>query len=378
MGKKSSGDSMQAFRKAEKVKQLKKNKAQRKENREKQAVWRDTRDLEGDIAHLKSRNLDDEGKQRLATLESEFKYVNKLKEKYLAEHPEARDKVYHTRERPREQSTSRPDPTAHLYNSDGTLRDPKRSIYYDATYNPFGVPPPGMPYAERPPSEVESSDDDDDDDSDSDIVMPEGPRPDESDVDSDDSDDSDDIPLPAGPPPPRPAVHPPFRPPFRPPMRPMRPMRPPAAGWGHLMPGAQQPGAPPVRPPPIAVRPSSLPPRPSSLPAKPGTVPAVVSAPAARAPPGPAAATISADPQLRDFRKETTVFVPCAARKRAGPGGVTVNATPGAGVVDADGDEVRVRAAPRSRLMDKLGRVLGDEGKKDETEEEYERFLEGL
>lgn len=162
-------------------------------------------------------------------------------------------------------------------------------------------------------------------------------------------------------------------------------MRPPpgAAGWGHLIPGAQQPGVrPPGRPPSGPAHPSSLPPRPHSLPAKPGTVPAVVSVAAtARPAPGPAAATISAEPQLRDLRKETTVFVPRAARKRTGPGGMTVNATPGAGVVDADGDEVRVRAAPRSGLMDKLGRVLGDEGKevkKDETEEEYERFLAGL
>ncbi|BEJ10082.1 hypothetical protein CcaverHIS641_0701170 [Cutaneotrichosporon cavernicola] len=361
MGKKSSGDPMQAFRKAEKAKQLKKNKAQRKENREKQAVWRDTRDLEGDIAHLKTRELDDEGKQRLATLENEFKYVNKLKEKYLAEHPEARDKVYHTRERPREQSTSRPEPTAHLYNPDGTLRDPKRSIYYDATYNPFGVPPPGMPYAERPPSEVESSDDDDDDDdddSDSDIVMPEA------------------------------TTYPsqPGRRHLDPPSVPSDPRSVPQCGRCARQPQAGATSCPEhssqalhlsaLLPSPSA--PPPFPHVPPSLPAKPGTVPAVVSAPAAGPAPGPAAATISAGPQLRDFRKETTVFVPRAARKRAGPGGVTVNATPGAGVVDADGDQVRVRAAPRSRLMDKLGRVLGDEGKKDETEEEYERFLEGL
>lgn len=303
---------------------------------------------------------------------------------------------------------------AHLYNPDGTLRDPKRSIYYDATYNPFGVPPPGMPYAERrkfgilicwrsrskltaarsemSEDEDESSDEDSDD---SDIVMPEGPRPEESDDDSDDSDDSDDIPLPAGPPPPRPipmARPPPFRPmgmPARPPRGPPGP-----GGWGHLMPGAQQPGArpprPPARPPGMPVRPggpSSLPPRPSSLPAKPGTVlPPVTAGPVpARPPPSsssaapPPAAMISAEPQLRDLRKETTVFVPRAARRKAGPGGVTVNATPGAGVVDADGDEVRVRAAPRAGLMDKLGRVLGDDGKKkDEAEDEYERFLAGL
>ena len=43
--------------------------------------------------------LDDEGQKRLATLESELKYVQKLKEKYVAEHPDSRDKVFHTRER---------------------------------------------------------------------------------------------------------------------------------------------------------------------------------------------------------------------------------------------------------------------------------------
>jgi hypothetical protein len=37
----------------------------------------------------------------------------------------------------------------HLYDDEGKLRDPKRSLYYDAVYNPFGVPPPGMPYRER-------------------------------------------------------------------------------------------------------------------------------------------------------------------------------------------------------------------------------------
>lgn len=120
-----------------------------------------TPDLEGDIAHLKGRGeLDDEGQKRLATLESELKFVQKLKEKYVAEHPDSRDKVFHTREReqaPRS-SAARPEPMAHLYNPDGTLRDPKRSIYYDATYNPFGVPPPGMPYAERRESPYDRAD----------------------------------------------------------------------------------------------------------------------------------------------------------------------------------------------------------------------------
>lgn len=28
-------------------------------------------------------------------------------------------------------------------------RNPERSIYYDPVLNPYGAPPPGMPYAER-------------------------------------------------------------------------------------------------------------------------------------------------------------------------------------------------------------------------------------
>lgn len=36
-----------------------------------------------------------------------------------------------------------------LYDESGRLRDPTRSVYYDPVYNPWGVPPPGMPYQEK-------------------------------------------------------------------------------------------------------------------------------------------------------------------------------------------------------------------------------------
>lgn len=113
-----------------------------------------TADLEGEIAQLKNSKLNEESEKRLATLEAELKYVSKLKRKYVEAHPEAKDRVYHTEEkRPRQErddnGEGRADQMSHLYNPDGTLRDPKRSVYYDAVYNPFGVPPPGMPYAER-------------------------------------------------------------------------------------------------------------------------------------------------------------------------------------------------------------------------------------
>lgn len=135
-------------------------------------------DLEAEINDLKARDkLSNEAQERLSSLKSELAYVTKLKDKYVAKHPGERDKVFHKEgrdnrasgrwhsgdgnddgeegaegegsARPRVPRQARPDPTAHLYNADGTLKDPRRSYYYDATYNPFGVPPPGMPYRER-------------------------------------------------------------------------------------------------------------------------------------------------------------------------------------------------------------------------------------
>ena len=32
-------------------------------------------------------------------------------------------------------------------------RDPRRSVYYDPVFNPYGAPPPGMEYRERGTSE---------------------------------------------------------------------------------------------------------------------------------------------------------------------------------------------------------------------------------
>ena len=40
-------------------------------------------------------------------------------------------------------------PTAPVMGKNGKPRYPERSIYYDKVFNPYGVPPPGMPYKER-------------------------------------------------------------------------------------------------------------------------------------------------------------------------------------------------------------------------------------
>lgn len=74
------------------------------------------------------------------------------------------------------------------------------------------------------------------------------------------------------------------------------------------------------------------------------------------------------------------MFVPrgLAKKKAAAPGGVTVNAAPGSGKVDAEGDQLRTRAAKAPGLMDKLSDVLGTNKPVADQDDEYERFLAGL
>jgi len=74
------------------------------------------------------------------------------KDEYVKEHPEQRKLVY----RPRKQETSENQKAAppveqkrNLFNKHGLPRHPERSVYYDPVMNPYGIPPPGMPYIER-------------------------------------------------------------------------------------------------------------------------------------------------------------------------------------------------------------------------------------
>jgi inosine triphosphate pyrophosphatase len=95
----------------------------------------------------------------------------------------------------------------------------------------------------------------------------------------------------------------------------------------------------------------------------------------------PTSATISAAPQLRDLRKETTVFVPRAAQRKKAAAGPAVNAAPGRNANEDEEGDVRVvpRPAPASGLMGKLSSMLGPtRPDTDEGEDEYEAFLEGV
>jgi len=104
-------------------------------------------DLEDEIQKLEAADAD---KSRLADLKAELERINKKKAEYVAEHPEQRRLVY--RPRPKDGDAPAPEiilPKRKLFNKKGLPRHPERSIYYDPVMNPFGVAPPGMPYAER-------------------------------------------------------------------------------------------------------------------------------------------------------------------------------------------------------------------------------------
>lgn len=70
-----------------------------------------------------------------------------------------------------------------------------------------------------------------------------------------------------------------------------------------------------------------------------------------------AAATISAEPELRDLKKEATSFVPAALRKKKNTGPMSkINAAPTVEVTDA---EPGPQAAPRPDLMSTLKSQFG-------------------
>ncbi|ORY33948.1 WW domain binding protein 11-domain-containing protein [Naematelia encephala] len=440
MAKSKNANPADAYRKALKAKEVKKNKEARKQARESQTIKQDTRDIEREIKSLKDaerqKPLSAFDAERLKSLNTELAHVIKTKEAYVKAHPEARDRVFKTgahSDRPKRDGDGDEDgegkqDMSHLYDENGRLRDPTRSIYFDPVYNPWGVPPPGMPYRERTPEESESEEDSEDED----IVMPEGPPP-GADDDDEDSDDSDDIPLPEGPPPPKqlpppppvppagpsgwgagaPPLHLPPRPPFgvaqpmgmppfhAQPQMPFQPQSP--AQYGFRPPSHRPPRPPPNVQDPLSDAPTQtyqgyraakhdLPVRPSA-----GSSTATAESPASSslpAKPAPSAAslasaTISAAPVLRDLRKEATAFVPRGVKRKAArptPGGVSVNAAPGRGEVDEDGDERLPGKENGGGLLGKLQGVIGDlrdsgrekEGKAGAADDDYQRFLEGL
>ncbi|KAG0702750.1 WW domain binding protein 11-domain-containing protein [Suillus ampliporus] len=428
-----------AYRKAQRKKELKKNKAGRSKARDFALVKKDTRDLQDEIEKLEGvADPSATENHRLAELKTELNKIMAKKEEYVQEHPEQRKLVY--RARREKDGVNKEEPVVeqkrNVFNKHGLPRHPERSIYYDSIMNPYGVPPPGMPYMERPlrPDEIASDDEADGDD---DVVMPEGPPPTGSNDDILDSDD--DIPMPEGPPPsnlhqpPLPPNSPFSGAPLPPPPPPLpvnsvqgSPPFPPSyphqlSGFGHASPPGFPLGVSPYPPASAFMQPHMPPPPPGffprvqsassmqdplssiphqtyqahrvtrltphpSLPPKPSSVPG--GSPVGIAGNNATAATVSAGPQLRDFKKEATAFVPTSLKRKkpaAGMASSKVNAAPSLG-----GGSESSEPAPASRpdlvssLMDKFAATPNDKGsargiqpnagKKDD----YQKFVEEM
>ena len=127
--------------------------------------------LEQEIRQLSSKgNLSKQDKDQLASLRAEVSRINKAKTECQSSehalnpsepklnlamltdveaHPEHRKFVFP--ERPNEQSDAAGpgDEPVGLYDKNGRLKHPERSVYYDPVFNPYGAPPPGMPYREK-------------------------------------------------------------------------------------------------------------------------------------------------------------------------------------------------------------------------------------
>ncbi|KAF8492015.1 WW domain binding protein 11-domain-containing protein [Russula emetica] len=363
-----------AYRKAQRKRELKKNKTERQKARDFSLVKKDTWDLEDEIKKLSSTaSLSDADQKRLKDLKADLDNIIKKKEKYVEEHPEQRKLVYRSRRQPNDGQTSK------------------------------NVAPTNRPEEEE--------------DTDDDIPMPEGPPPgmskDEEEVDTD-----DDIPMPDGPPPgsttsissqphiPPPPPPPPGFPPGiaippPPPGFPNAPFPPPPPGFP-APPPPPLPGLPGVAPPPGGFTPApaglfnSLPPPPPGFFPRHGAAPIAQtsgSRPSAghatQAPlpaaPGPSTATVSAKAQLRDFKKESTAFVPASLqRRRAAPGGAgsgrgagNVNSAP---ALDGEGHGQARDAAPaRPDLVSTLKGQFGSfSPEKPKVKNDYEKFVEGM
>ncbi|OJA12341.1 hypothetical protein AZE42_02781 [Rhizopogon vesiculosus] len=377
-------------------------------------IKKDTRDLDDEIEKLEG--LADPSateKNRLAELKAELDKIMVKKEEYVQEHPEQRKLVYRARREKDEVNKQEPavEQKRNVFNKHGLPRHPERSIYYDPVMNPYGVPPPGMPYMERPlrPDEVASDDEADDDD---DVVMPEGPPPTSSNNDIIDSDD--DIPMPEGPPPS--SLQPPPLPPSNPlggallsplpPLLTVHPLEGPPPfptplshlhqhpGFiGHAPPQSFPPGFSPYPPASAFMQPHMPPPPPGffprvqsassvqdplssiphqtyqahrinrltphpSLPPKPSSVSEAFSAGIAVS---TTTATVSAEPQLRDLKKEATAFVPTSLKRKKPVVGISsskVNAAPSLGG-ETDSSEPPPASRPDlvSSLKDRFGPV---------------------
>lgn len=479
MAKGSAANPADAFRKAQRKKELKKNKAGRAKTRDFALVKKDTTELEEAISILDGAEPEYADPARLKELKEELEKINKKKAEYVEEHPEQRALVYKRRPRNAEGSSKVREEIIlpkrrNYFNKKGLPRHPERSIYYDPVMNPHGMPPPGQLYEERAllPGEVDSeaSDAENDDD----ILMPEGAPPGFDQPIEDDEDfmlpdspppsappiDSASVPFPPplpGIPHPPPGVPPVPFPSFPPGAYPLLPHGvpppPPPPGFppphGSLPPPPPPPpgfpgsyGSLPPPPPGFFGHSSSLPPPPPGFPIPPafnmfpptahpmpsrpisvssmqdplshkahqpyqaykpqplasptphGQAPKTLSHPSLPAKPRPppadfAAATISAAPELRDLKKESTAFMPAALRKKgaiatkASAAAPKINSAPTLGPTDVGDGQAAGPSQAKPNLLSVIKQFAPStkpaaQPQREKKADDYDQFVEEM
>ncbi|KZO96378.1 hypothetical protein CALVIDRAFT_537153 [Calocera viscosa TUFC12733] len=142
-----------AYRKAQRKKELAKNKEARKGAKEIATVKKDTSAFEEEIVKLleqeKSTSLNAAQKSRLSDLQSEVSRINAAKDAFVEAHPEQRKLVFRARAAKPVDPQGGVKEDRSLFGKNGLPLHPERSVYYDSVMNPYGMPPPGMPYVER-------------------------------------------------------------------------------------------------------------------------------------------------------------------------------------------------------------------------------------
>ncbi|KAG4301714.1 hypothetical protein PCANB_001804 [Pneumocystis canis] len=127
----------QEFHKKRKREYIKKAKAEKQKLRDEKLARRDPNKIEAQIHEFK--RLEEKGqlsaldRSNLSILESDLKKVLKARKHIGPIIESEKTKARDAKEEKRLQKIP---------------KNPKKSIYYDPIYNPYGVPPPGMPYKE--------------------------------------------------------------------------------------------------------------------------------------------------------------------------------------------------------------------------------------
>lgn len=156
--KKKSANPVEAARKAARAREVKKNKENRAQVREQVALKKDTTPLEREIRTIERKsNRSKQDEAELERLRTEVQRIKEIKEDFIRKNPDQRrtvvgyEKTDEEREAERQQRASAVASSSGIGTGLGGIggRNPKWSVYYDPVFNPYGAPPPGMPYLEK-------------------------------------------------------------------------------------------------------------------------------------------------------------------------------------------------------------------------------------